>query len=89
MTRVLFLALAATLWSCAALAQTNEQASKITGFTVLNGLDQRDSKVIGFAVLQGSLEQASKVVGFVVLSGTAATAGPSRPGMGLGLGIKR
>ena len=74
------------LWPCAVLAQTNEQASKITGLTVLQGLDQRESKVTGFVVLQGSIEMASKVVGFVVLSGTASAAtNPATSGLSLGI----
>jgi len=88
MTRVFLLALAIMFWPLAALAQS-EQASKITGFTVLDGLDERASKIIGFALLQGSIQQTSKVVGFVVLSGTASAAGPTGTGFGLGLGITR
>lgn len=87
----LLLVLIMVLWPLAAVAQTSENASKITGFTVLQGTDQRGSKVIGFTVLQTGFEANAKMVGFVVLSGTASsrTAGSATTGLGLSLGIPR
>jgi hypothetical protein len=84
------LVLMVLLWPFAAVAQTSENASKVTGFTVLQGIDQRASKVTGFAVLQTGFEANAKMVGFVVLSGTASTVRTQPPpGLGISIGIPR
>ena len=60
-----------------------EQSSKIVGFTVLTGTDQRSSKIVGFVVLQGAVEADSKTVGFAVLCtppGTVACPVPPSKG---------
>lgn len=44
-----------------------EQASKILGATVLNGIDERNSKTVGAAVLMGSQQANAKIVGAAVL----------------------
>lgn len=67
MIRRCILLAAAVLALGAGRASADEQASKIDGFTVLNGIDERLSKIVGFAVLSGSQEAVSKLVEFTVL----------------------
>jgi hypothetical protein len=86
MIRVLLAGLVLSLWISSALAQTSEEASKITGFAVLNGLAEQSSKIVGFVVLNGPNEEASKAVGFAVLCtppGPLACAIPPSAGSGL------
>jgi hypothetical protein len=70
MKKVLCAVLLLMFMSVSVWALTEEEASKIVGFAVLNGIAEETSKIVGFAVLNSIAEEDSKIVGFVVLKGS-------------------
>ena len=72
---MLRISLVLSLWlSTAAFGQTSVDMSKLDGFAVLQGQDERLSKAVGFAVLERADAELSKAVGFAVLYRAAESA---------------
>lgn len=73
----------------AACLSTNECASKLNGYTVLDALGPDASKINGYAILDRLGPNASKINGYVVLCAPAGVGGcPAAPAVAGGLMLR-